>query len=132
METSIGGALGVAAGAIVTALMYYGLLAIPAGRLFSVTSWLITLLAAGMAAQAVLFIQQGGYLEYLTRTVWDTSSLLSQDSIAGRLLHTLVGYNDTPNGAQLIAYVGTIMAIFALSRWEHARHPRNRAVPRPA
>ena len=128
----LGGALGVAAGAVVTALMYYGLLAIPAGRLFSVTSWLITLLAAGMAAQAVLFIQQGGYFEYLTRTVWDTSSLLSQDSVAGRLLHTLVGYNDAPNGAQLIAYAGTIMAIFALSRWEHARHPRNRAVPKPA
>ena len=128
----LGGALGVAAGAIVTAMMYYGLLAIPAGKLFSVTSWLITLLAAGMAAQAVLFIQQGGYLEYLTRTVWDTSAILSQDSIAGRLLHTLVGYNDSPNGAQLVAYVGTIVVIFALTRWEHARHPRGGAIPKPA
>jgi high-affinity iron transporter len=128
----LGGALGVAAGAAVTALMYYGLLAIPAGRLFSVTSWLITLLAAGMASQAVLFLQQGGYLEYLTRTVWDTSSILSQDSIAGRLLHTLVGYNDSPNGAQLIAYAATIAVMLTLMRWEHARHPRGRAVPKPA
>ena len=78
----LGGALGLAAGAAVTALMYWGLLAIPAGRLFSVTAWLITLLAAGMAAQAILFIQQGGYLEYLTKTLWDTSWLLSQDSIS--------------------------------------------------
>ncbi|MGA9796132.1 MAG: FTR1 family protein [Rhizomicrobium sp.] len=128
----LGGALGVAAGAAVTALMYYGLLAIPAGKLFSVTSWLITLLAAGMAAQAVLFIQQGGYLEYLTRTVWDTSSILSQDAIAGRLLHTLVGYNDSPNGAQLIAYIATIVVMLTLMRWEHGRHPRNRAVPKAA
>jgi high-affinity iron transporter len=128
----LGGALGLAAGAAVTALMYYGLLAIPAGKLFSVTSWLITLLAAGMAAQAVLFLQQGGYLEYLTRTVWDTSSILSQDSIAGRLLHTLVGYNDSPNGAQLIAYAATIVVMLVLTRWEHARHPRGRSVPNPA
>ncbi|HXM00214.1 MAG TPA: FTR1 family protein [Rhizomicrobium sp.] len=121
-----GGALGLAAGAAVTALMYYGLLAIPAGRLFSVTSWLIALLAAGMAAQAVLFIQQGGYLEYFTGAVWDTSWLLSQGSITGRLLHTLVGYNDAPNGLQILAYLGTIVTMLCLMRWERARHPKTR------
>jgi high-affinity iron transporter len=128
----LGGALGVAAGAAVTALMYYGLLAIPAGRLFGVTSGLIMLLAAGMAAQAILFIQQGGYLEYLTRTVWDTSSLLPQDSIVGRLLHTLVGYNDSPNGAQLIAYAAVIAGMFVLMRWEQSRRARGSAIPKPA
>lgn len=135
-EMLIGGALGVAAGAAVTALMYFGLLAIPAGKLFGVTAWLIMLLAAGMAAQAVAFIQQGGYLEYLTRTLWDTSSILPQSGpdwrgLVGQMLHTLVGYNDSPNGAQLLAYLGTIAVIFALTRWEHARHPRGRAVPNP-
>jgi len=126
-----GGVLGLLGGAAMSALMYYGLLAIPAHRLFRVTSGLITLLAAGMAAQAVLFLQQAGYLEVLTRTVWDTSWLLPQDSIAGRLLHTLVGYNDTPNGAQIVAYCATIVAITLLMRWEHSRHPRG-AVVQPA
>lgn len=128
----LGGALGVAAGAAVTALMYYGLLAIPAGKLFNVTSGLIMLLAAGMAAQAILFIQQGGFLEYLTRTVWDSSSILPQDSIIGRLLHTLVGYNDSPNGAQIIAYVAVIGVMLALMRWEQSRRSRNAAFPKPA
>ena len=126
-----GGVLGLLGGAAMSALMYYGLLAIPAHRLFRVTSGLITLLAAGMAAQAVLFLQQAGYLEVLTRTVWDTSWLLPQDSIAGRLLHTLVGYSDTPNGAQIVAYCATIVAITLLMRWEHSRHPRG-AVVQPA
>jgi high-affinity iron transporter len=128
----LGGALGVAAGAGVSALMFLGLLQIPAGKLFSVTAWLITLLAAGMAAQAVLFLQQGGYLQVLQSTVWDTSWLLSQDSIAGRLLHTLIGYSDAPNGAQLVAYVATIAIIMGLTRWEHARHPRGNSIPKPA
>ena len=119
-----GGGLGLLAGAAVTALMYFGLLAIPAHRLFAVTAGLITLLAAGMAAQAILFLQQGGYIEYLTRTVWDTSWLLPQDSIVGRLLHTLVGYSDTPNGAQLVVYLATVLMIMALTRYERARHPR--------
>jgi high-affinity iron transporter len=125
----LGGALGLAAGAGISALMFFGLLQIPAGKLFSVTAWLITLLAAGMAAQAVLFLQQAGYLQFLQSTVWDTSWLLSQDSIAGRLLHTLIGYNDAPNGAQLIVYVATIATIMGLTRWEHARHPKRSAVP---
>jgi len=128
----IGGALGLAAGAGVSALMFFGLLAIPAGRLFSVTAWLITLLAAGMAAQAILFLQQAGYIQILQNTVWDTSWLLKEDSIAGRLLHTLVGYNDAPNGAQLIVYISTIVVIMGLTRWEHARHPRGNVIPKAA
>ena len=111
-----GGALGLAAGAAVSALMYFGLLTIPAGKLFSVTSGLITLLAAGMAAQAVIFLQNGGWLEYFTSTLWDTSWLVKEDSIAGKLLHTLVGYSEAPNGAQLIAYLATIAMIAVLMR----------------
>jgi len=128
----LGGALGLVAGAGVSALMFLGLLQIPAGKLFSVTAWLITLLAAGMAAQAVRFLQQGGYLQFLQSTLWDTSWLLSQDSIGGRLLHTLIGYSDAPNGAQLIAYLATIAIIMGLTRWEHARHPRGSQIPKPA
>jgi high-affinity iron transporter len=127
-----GGALGVLAGAAITGLMYFGLLAIPAHRLFGVTAGLITLLAAGMAAQAILFLQQGGYLEFFTRTVWNTSWILPQDSIVGRLLHTLIGYSEAPNGAQLLAYLGTVTVIVALTRLERARRPRGGMVGRAA
>src|SRR5580692_1431012 len=111
-----GGALGLAAGAAVSALMYLGLLTIPAGRLFQVTSGLITLLAAGMAGQAVLFLQNGGYINAWTGTVWDTSWLLKEDSIPGRLLHTLVGYVQAPDGAQLLAYLAVIVLMVVLMR----------------
>jgi high-affinity iron transporter len=117
-----GGALGLLAGAAVSGLMYFGLLTIPAGKLFQVTSGLITLLAAGMAAQAVIFLQNGGWLLYFTGTVWDTSWLIKEDSITGRLLHTLVGYSEAPNGAQLIAYAATIAAIVALMKVVNQRH----------
>src|SRR5689334_15150226 len=105
-----GGALGIAAGVAVSALMYFGLLAIPPGKLFQTTAWLITLLAAGMAAQAVMFIQNAGYLTGLTRSLWDTSWLLPDGGegwrgLMGKMLHTLVGYTAAPDAAQLIAYV---------------------------
>jgi high-affinity iron transporter len=122
-----GGGLGLVAGAAVSGLMYFGLLTIPASRLFQVTSGLITLLAAGMAAQAVLYLQSGGWLEYFTSTVWDTSWLLPDDGqgtlgMIGKLMHTLVGYSAAPNGAQLIAYGLTIAAIVLLMRLVHSQH----------
>jgi high-affinity iron transporter len=111
-----GGLLGLAAGAAVSALMYFGLLAVPAGSLFKVITVLITLLAAGLASQAVAFIQQAGFLEQLSTPLWNTSSLLREDSIFGRLLHTLVGYTDQPDGMQLIAYLAVIGVVIGAGR----------------
>jgi high-affinity iron transporter len=111
-----GGLLGVVAGAAFTALTYFGLLAIPNRHIFSVTSWLIALLAAGMAAQAVQFLSNAGVVIVLDRTVWDTSWILSEGSLFGKLLHTLIGYTERPTELQLMAYVATLLAMFVLMR----------------
>ena len=112
----VGGLLGIAAGAAFTALTYLGLLAIPNRHIFSVTSWLIALLAAGMAAQAVQFLNNAGMVVALDHTLWDTSWLLSEKSILGRLLHTLIGYIDQPTEMQLLVYIATLIAMFLLMR----------------
>ena len=129
MDMLLGGVLGLLAGAGVSALMYFGLLRIPAGKLFQVTSGLITLLAAGMAAQAILYLQNAGWLEYFTSTIWDTSAVLPDDGqgtlgMLGKMLHTLVGYTAAPNGAQLIAYGLTIAGIFVLMRLVNKPKPK--------
>ena len=111
-----GSALGIAAGAAFTALTYFGLLAIPNRYIFSVTSWLIALLAAGMAAQAVHFLNNAGWLVVFDRTVWDTSWLLSEGSLLGRFFHALIGYTERPTEMQLMVYAATLIAMFALMR----------------
>jgi len=121
----LGGALGIASGAAFSALTYYGLLAIPNRYIFSVTSWLIALLAAGMAAQAIQFLNNAGLVVVLDRTVWDTSWLLSEGSIMGRLLHTLIGYTERPTEMQLMVYIATLFAMFLLMRIvRYAPRPR--------
>ena len=112
----VGGVLGIAAGAAFTALTYFGLLAIPTRYIFSVTSWLIALLAAGMAAQSVQFLNNGGIVVVLDRTIWDTSWLLSEGSLFGRMLHALIGYTERPTEMQLVVYIGTLFAMFLLMR----------------
>ena len=112
----VGGLLGIAGGAAFAALTYFGLLAIPTRYIFSVTSWLIALLAAGMAAQSAQFLNNAGIVVALDNTVWDTSWLLSEGSIFGRLLHTLIGYTERPTEMQLVVYIATLFAMFLLMR----------------
>jgi high-affinity iron transporter len=116
-----GGALGVVLGGAMSALIYLGLLAVPAHRLFAVTTGLITLLAAGLASQAVFFLQQADYLQSLATPLWNTSWLLREDSVPGRLLHTLIGYTAMPDAAQLLAYAMVIALMLALMRLARGR-----------
>jgi high-affinity iron transporter len=122
----IGGALGIALGVALSALIYLGLLAVPAHRLFAVTTGLITLLAAGLAAQAMFFLQQADYVQGLATPLWDTSWLLSDDSIPGRLLHTLIGYTATPDGAQLLAYAAVIALMLTMMHLARGRTTTSR------
>jgi high-affinity iron transporter len=111
-----GGLIGLAAGAGLTVLTYAGLVTIPPRYLFSVTSLLIAFLAAGMASQCVHFLDQAGIVNVLTNTLWDTSWLLPADSLAGRVLHTLIGYDDRPSVMQAIVYLVTLGLILAAMR----------------
>ena len=74
---ALGGALGLVGGALAGAALYLGLVSIPMRHLFAVTSWMILLLAAGMAAQAADFLVQADLLPPLGGELWDTSFVLT-------------------------------------------------------
>ena len=112
----VGGAIGLVLGSLVCLLTYLGLVTIPHRYLFAVTSTLIALLAAGMAAQAIAFLEQADILTALDQTVWDTSWILSDASFLGKALHTLIGYVDQPTAMQLIAYAATLGVIVVLMK----------------
>lgn len=130
----VGGVVGLALGAVVCLLTYLGLVTIPTRYLFAVTSTLIALLAAGMAAQAIAFLQQADILTALDQTVWDTSWVLRDGSFLGRALHTLIGYVDQPTAMQLIVYAATLaiiallMRVFAAPHQERPRAAQSRPV----
>jgi hypothetical protein len=111
-----GGTLGLVGGGAVGAALYLGLLRIPTHRLFTVTSWMVLLLAAGMASQAAGFLVQADLLPPLGDAVWDTSGMLTEDSIIGKALHTLIGYVSRPDGIQILFYLVTLAGIWLLTR----------------
>ena len=104
-------ALGVIGGVAVGFLLYFGLLGIPMRYFFSATNWLMLLLAAGLASQAAGFLIQADVLPALGNRIWDTSALLSNASLMGKTLHTLIGYDAQPAGMQIVFYAITAIAI---------------------
>jgi high-affinity iron transporter len=116
LSVASGGLLGLMLGGAVCLLTYFGLLRIPARALFTTTTVLIALLAAGMAAQAAAFLERANWLTALDNVVWDSGWLLSDSSLAGRALHTLIGYTDQPTAMQLAVYVAILLITFLLMR----------------
>jgi high-affinity iron transporter len=113
---TIGALMGLALGVAVCLLTYFGLMRIPPRALFATTTVLITLLAAGMATQAVVFLQRANWLTPLDTVMWDSGWLVSESSIVGRALHTLVGYTDQPTGMQIVIYLAVILVTVMLMR----------------
>lgn len=115
-SVAAGGLMGLVLGAVTSVATFYGLVTIPPRHLFAVTTALITLLAAGLAAQCVAFLQQAGIVTALSETLWDTSWILSDKSLVGRVLHTLIGYADQPSAMQVLVYGLTLAAIYVATR----------------
>jgi high-affinity iron transporter len=121
-----GGLAGIAAGVAVGYTLYAGLLRIPLRWFFTATGVLVLFLAAGMASQAARFLIQADLLPSLAAPLWDTSALLPQTSIAGTLLHSLVGYDARPAGMQIVFYVLVLLAIGAGMKWVRSGPPPSR------
>lgn len=125
LEIAGGIALGIIGGVAIGFLLYFGLLGIPMRYFFSATNWLMLLLAAGLASQAAGFLIQADVLPALGNRVWDTSGLLSDASLLGKTLHTLIGYDARPAGMQLLFYAITAAAIaIGMRVWGHPTPPR--------
>jgi high-affinity iron transporter len=122
MPVLIGGVIGTGIGVSIAALLYYLLIYQPPQRALRLTSTLLALLAAGMAAEAVGFLEQAG-LAPPQRPYWDTSHWVTESSPYGQLLHALIGYEATPTPLQIVAYLvvfGLVIGLGALRRPERS------------
>jgi high-affinity iron transporter len=108
-----GGTIGLLLGCAAGYGLYAGVLRIPARHFFAATNVLVLLLAAAMASQAARFLVQADVLPSLATPLWNSSWLLDNGSLMGRVLHTLIGYEAMPSGIQVAFYVTTLTLILA-------------------
>lgn len=114
-----GGAIGLAGGVLIGVGLYAGLLRIPLRWFFTATNALVLLLAAGMASQMARFLVQADLLPSLATPLWNTSNWLAMDSLPGRVLQVIAGYDANPSGMQVVFYTSTLVIL--LGAMAHAR-----------
>ena len=123
-DVLVGLALGLGTGLLAAWLLYIGFLKLSLKHLFSSTNILLMLIAAGMAARGANKLIQAGFLPSLHDNVWDTSAILSEESVVGQFLTALVGYIAQPNAMQIVFYVATVVGIsFMLRLQKQQRQP---------
>lgn len=115
----VGSAIGFGIGISAGFLLFFGLMVLRRGWSRWAPLVLLALFSGNMLAQSALQLAQADWLQ-AGATLWDTSGWLPEDSIAGRLLYALVGYESRPSVAQALSYLagagGVLMAFAAGGR----------------
>lgn len=112
----LGFATGISMGIAITVAVYWGLSRIAVKYLFKVSFALLILIAASLASEAAGILTSIGFLDFYNEPLWDSSWLISDFSVLGRVLKILVGYNAQPNSMQIVFYVSTILLILGCSK----------------
>jgi high-affinity iron transporter len=115
----MGSALGVGIGVSAGILCYAALLALPPSRAYGACLASLSLLGAGMVMQGTLLLDQAGWLAP-GQPLWDSSALVSEQSISGQLLYAVLGYEATPGAVHLALYAASLALALAASAFAWA------------
>jgi len=122
-----GGGFGFLVAAGVGAVIYRGAHRLPVRQFFSVSGVVVLVLAAGLLSNGLAELMESGLIPRLGVRPWDTDALLSTTGNAGRLLHTLLGYDSAPTLGQIGAYF-TYLIVGLVALLMPARRPAGTGV----
>jgi high-affinity iron transporter len=110
----LGGVIGGSIGISVGVLFYYILVNIQTKNGLRLGYVITILIAGGMILQMTQLLIQADWLisQY---PIWNTTSILSEQSIAGQLLYALIGYEATPTPVQIISYISALVFMVLIS-----------------
>ena len=84
---------------------------------FRVMGILLLFFAAGLLSDAVQNMQHLGWLTVGTAPLWNTSRILSEDTVVGDLLHGLIGYAEAPTILQGLFYMTYLLIAGGIFAW---------------
>ncbi len=101
----IGGLIGLAVALVIAFVIYKLGHRLNLGRFFSVVGVVLMFFAAGLLVDAVQNLQELGALPFGRQVLWNTGTILSEDTPIGDVLHSFFGYAQSPTALQAVVYV---------------------------
>lgn len=118
----LGATLGIVASAGLCVLIYRMGYRLDFRVFFRVMGIVLIFFAAGLLGDAVQNMQSLGWLPFGGHTLWNTGSILAEDTTVGDILHTFLGYSEAPTVLQMALYT-CYLAIFGSIFWRLTRKP---------
>lgn len=100
----LGAALGLASVIFLAVLLFKSLIRLNIAQFFKITSAILILFAAGLAAHGVHEFNEAGLISPVIEHVWDINHILDEKSVVGETLKALFGYNGNPSLTEVLAY----------------------------
>ena len=110
-----GAAIGAMLAFAVGFVLYNGLLRFSFKYIFKITTFLLILFAAAISSQVASLLEAADILSFYNDPLWDSSSILREDSLVGKVIATIFGYDPKPTGLEAIFYLLTFVMIYLLS-----------------
>lgn len=107
-----GSAIGAGIGVSLGVLLYYTLKALAPQRAYRACLVLLCFIGAGMVMQAAMLLEQVDWLPS-GKPLWDSSALVSEQSVTGELLYAVFGYEASPSGVQVALYLLSMVVLVA-------------------
>jgi high-affinity iron transporter len=110
----LGGGIGLSLGI----LIYYTFINMTDRASLYVGYLLLLFVSAGMILQAVRLLIQIDWLP-AQEIIWDVSGWITESSVTGRLLYTLMGYEATPTLIEIQCYIVAILGVLLATGISH-------------
>ncbi|PTW91426.1 high-affinity iron transporter [Microbacteriaceae bacterium MWH-Ta3] len=117
LEPTIGFLLGVALAAVIGWALYSQALRINIGKFFSITSYFLIFVAAGVLSYGIHDLQEAGVLPGLNDLLFDVSDSFSVDTWVGALAKGIFNFSPQTSWLEAVAWAGyVIFAIWLFTR----------------
>ncbi len=118
-----GGILGLLAAASLGWGIYTGGIKLKLSTFFTVTGVLLLFVSAGLLSQGVHELQEAGVFPVILEELWDLGWLLPDESVLGKFLGALFGYNADPSLLEVSFYVAYLVVVGSLAARGFPRRP---------
>ncbi len=110
-EVILGLLIGLSISALFIWILFKNSIKLPLKKFFQYSSYLILLIVAGLVSLFIKGMQAYEYIPTYMSPLYDSSNILSNESILGRFLGVLMGYDAMPSFLQLLGWFGYILFI---------------------